>query len=336
MDLAAFRSRLREKPRKLLVAYLFSGDQDLLKAEAIEELRGAVGGARGAVRSFFGAGTEAGRILEARQNLSLLEPVAVVVVRQAARFSKDDGERLAAALPGLGDGPPIVFWDEAFDKRVKLFAAIARDGGEVEFAAPKKDALAAWIRGEAQRLGHRIAPDAVAELVDLVGDNLLQLRSTLERLSVALGAGEAIGADAVLEHVASSRLHAIYELQGAMSERQAVRAVGLFRRLIDEGEAVPALVGSLFAEVRRLLIAREAPGQNLARLLDVHPFRADKIAAAAKRFSIVELRRAIDKLAAIDVVSKTGRGDAQAALEEWLIALCEPPRPTGASHAGRG
>lgn len=335
MDLAAFRSHLRRQPKRLLAAYLFSGEQDLLKAEALEELRRAAGGERGAVRSFFGAGTEAGQILEARQNLSLLDPVAVVAVRQAARLSREDGERLAAALPALGEGPPIVLWDQAFDKRLVLFAAIARDGGEVEFAAPKRGALAAWVRGDAERLGHRIAPDAADELVDLVGGNLLQLRSTLERLSIALGPGAAIDADAVAEHVAASRVHAIYELQGAMSERRAVRAVGLLRRLVDEGEEVPSLVGALFAEIRRLLIAREAPGRDLPRLLEVPPYRVEKIAAAAARFSSAELRRAIDALAAIDVAGKTGRGDAQAALEAWLIALCEPLRAAGAPRAGR-
>lgn len=335
MDSAAFRSRLREKHKTLLVAYLFSGEQDLLKAEALEELRRAVGGAQGAVRSFFGGGTEAGQVLEARQNLSLLEPVAVVVVRQAARLSKADAEELAAALPTFKEGPPLVLWDQAFDKRVKLFAEIARAGGEVEFTTPKRDALAAWIRGEAQRLGHRIGTDAVAQLLELVGEDLLALRSTLERLSVALGAGAAIDADAVLEHVASSRLHAIYELQGAMLERRTVRAVSLLRRLIDEGEELPALVGALFAEVRRLLIAREASGQNLARLLEVHPYRAEKIAEAARRFSSARLRRAIEGLADIDVASKTGRGDAQAALEAWLIELCEADRPHGMSHVAR-
>ena len=43
------------------------------KAEALEEIRRAAGGARGTVRSFFGS-VRARDVLEARQNLSLLDP----------------------------------------------------------------------------------------------------------------------------------------------------------------------------------------------------------------------------------------------------------------------
>jgi DNA polymerase III subunit delta len=335
VDPATFRSRLRDK--KLLAVYLFSGDQDLLKAEALEELRRAVGVERGSVRKFFGGSVEAGEILEARQNLSLLDPVAVIVVRQAARLRKTDADTLATNLPTLPPGPPIVLWDEAFDKRGKLFSEVARAGGEIEFAAPKRDAVARWLHGEARRLNHEITPAAAEQLVELVGVDLLRLRSTLERLSLALGSGARIDDECVAEQVASSRLHAIYELQGAVDEKQTLRAVGLLRRLIDEGEEIPALVGALFAEIRRLLIAREAsPRSDLARLLEIHPFRAKKIAEAANRFSRLRLRRAVNGLAEVDLASKTGRGDAQAALEHWLIAVCESERKPGLLHVGRG
>src|SRR5207253_10208130 len=70
----AFRAALGEK--RILSAYLFTGDQDLLKAQAVEALRRAVAGERGSVRSFVGGGVD--EILEAQRNLSLLDPVAVL------------------------------------------------------------------------------------------------------------------------------------------------------------------------------------------------------------------------------------------------------------------
>jgi DNA polymerase-3 subunit delta len=335
VDPTAFRNRLREK--KVLAVYLFSGDQDLLKAEALEELRRTVGGERSSIRKFFGGGVEAGEILEARQNLSLLDPVAVILVRQAARLRKADADALATTLGTLSPGPPVVLWDDAFDERVRLFAEVTRAGGKIEFAAPKGEALARWIHGEARRLNHEITPSAAAALAELVGDDLLRLRSTLERLSLALGSARRIDDESVVEHVASSRLHAIYELQQAVEEKRTLRAVGLLRRLIDEGEEIPVLVGALFAGIRRLLIAREAPGRSdLAPLLECAPHRARKIAEASRRFSSVRLRRAVAALADVDVATKTGRGDAQAALEHWLIAVCEPDGKPGSIHVGRG
>jgi DNA polymerase-3 subunit delta len=328
VDLAAFRAALRRK--QFLPAYLFAGTQDLLKAEALEELRRAAGGERGAVRSFFGGESEAAkRILEAKQNLSLLDPVGVIAVRQAAKLPRAEGEALAEGLSLAG--PPIVFWDESFDKRLKLYAEIARGGGEVEFESPRGEALAAWVRQEGERLGHRLAPAAAAALLELVGGDLLRLRSTIERLSIAVGKGAAIDEATVIEHVSSSRMHAIYELQDALSAKQATKAVGLFRRLVDEGSEPPALVGALVAQIRRLLLAREAPGAaNLAALLGVSPHRVRYVVDHSRRFSAARLRRAIGDLADLDVASKSGRGDTIAALEEWLIAMCAPEhKPAG-------
>jgi DNA polymerase III subunit delta len=333
VDLQVFRAALRKK--KILPAYLFTGAQDLLKAEALEELRRTAGGERGTVRSFFGGESEAAqKILEAKQNLSLLDPVAAIVVRLAAKLPRAEAEALAASLSS--DGPPVVFWDQSLDKRQRLYAEIARAGGEVEFEAPRGEALAAWVRRESERLGHRLDPAAAGELIELVGDDLLRLRSTLERLSLAVGKGAAIDEESVTEHVASSRVHAIYELQDALSAKHGAKAVGLFRQLVDEGSETPALVGALVAQIRRLLLAREAPSSaSLASLLGVAPHRVRYVVEHSRRFSAARLRRAIEDLADLDVASKTGRGDAVAALEEWLIALCAPERKPASSHVGR-
>ncbi|HUE39456.1 MAG TPA: DNA polymerase III subunit delta [Candidatus Binatia bacterium] len=332
MDPQAFRAQLRQK--KILAAYLFTGDQDLLKAEAVEELRRTVGAGRGSVRSFVGGGAAA--VLESQRNLSLLDPVAVIVVRQAGKLAKSEAEALAAGLSADCKGPPVVFWDEQVDKRWTLYARIARAGGEVEFVAPRRAELVAWIREEALRSGHRISSDAVAQLVELVGGDLLRLRSTLDKLSIAVGAGSPIGADAVVEHVASTREHAVWELQDAMSAKRAVAAVGVFRQLVDEGGEAPALLGALVAHVRRLLLAREAKGAPSPALLGMPPFRVDKLLAAARGFTAARLRAAIDELADIDVDTKTGRTEPVAALEQWLIAFCAPERRTAAEHVGRG
>jgi DNA polymerase-3 subunit delta len=331
VDLQALRTELRQ--RKVRRAYLFVGDQDLLKADALEEIRRVAGGQRAAVRSFYGS-SKAREILEAQQNLSLLDPVAAIVVRQAAKLAKPEAEELAANLESIGGGPTIVFWDEKLDKRIKLFDRVARAGGEIEFSAPRGAELRHWIGAEARRLGHSIDTGAAAELAELVGADLLGLRSTLERLSIAVRSGEPIGMDAVAEHVASSRPHAIYELQDAISTRAPAKAVGVFRQLLDEGGEPPALVGALVAQIRRLLLAREAASGNLAALLGVSPGRVRHVVEAAKRFSAARLRRAIDELADIDVASKSGRGDSVAALEEWLVAFCGTERPGEGHHVG--
>lgn len=325
MNLTALRAELAKK--KIHPVYLFSGEEDLLKEEALDELRRAVGGERAEVRKFQARETGATDILEAQRNATLFRPVGAVVVRDAAKLSESDGEALRAALGALAGGPPLVFWDASFDRRKALFADALKCGAEVEFRTPNRSEARGWVAAAAQRLGHRLASGVAERLVDLVGTDLRTLRSTLEKLSIAVGVAKPIGNEAVLKVVADSRSPALWELQDALSGRRGAPAVRLLRKALDEGEAPELLVGALFAEVRRLLLARELsppvdPKRDGARI-GAQPFKVAALIENSKRFPAAALRSAIVRLSLIDRKLKAGRADPAAALEAWILSVCE-------------
>ncbi len=324
MDFQKLRGELQQK--KVRPAYLFTGDQDLLKEEALDALRRAAAGERAAVRKLYVGEAGAAAILEAQQNFSLLEVVGAVVVRLASKLGKADCEILGREIARVPGGPPIVFWDVSLDKRIALFGDIARSGGEVEFDAFNRGDARDWAKGEAERLGHRLGAAAAGLVVELVGTDLLALRSALEKLSVAVGAGKAIDEAAVTRRVASARDHALWELQDAITVRQTTKAIRVFREIVEEGTEPPLIVGALFSHVRRLLLAREIPKGTpeyaAARELGVRDFKVKDLIAAARSFPPAMLRGAIEVLADIDVGFKTGRIDPIVAMESWLLGLC--------------
>ncbi len=301
-----------------------------MKEEALDRLRRAVAGDRAAVRKLYAGEVDASAIFDAQQNVSLFEPVGAVVVRDAGRLQAAVCESLLAVLEAPEGGPPVVFWDESVDRRRKLFQEIARRGGEREFAAPRASEARERVPEEARRLGRKIEPAAAALLVDLVGTDILRLRSTLEMLSLAVAEGATIDRQTVVEMVPEARAHALYELQDEMTSRRAAGAVRLLRDALDHGEGPEVVLGALAAQLRRLLFARAlrdgAPSPDrkdrLVRETGTPPFKADAILTASTRFSPQELRRALERLADVDVALKRGRADAGAALESWLLAFC--------------
>jgi DNA polymerase-3 subunit delta len=164
-------------------------------------------------------------------------------------------------------------------------------------------------------------------LVEVVGLDQMRLRRALEVLSLAVGEGAPIGADEVAAHVPAARAHAAWELQDAVSARDGAKAVRLLRSAFDEGQEAPLLVGALFAEIRRLLLARDLDAKTeshrAAPKLGVPDWKAAKILANARRFTGRELRRAAGRLADLDVAVKRG-ADAPTLLEEWVIATAAP------------
>lgn len=313
-----------------------SGEEELRKGEALEELRIAAGGERGTVRKFSASEASAEEILEARANLSLLDPVALILVRGASRLPESVAQVLGPALAEGAAGPPVVFADLSVDKRKKLFADIAKAGGEVEFRPLRASEARTWVEGAARSLGHRLSGGVSELLVEHVGSDLASLRSTLETLSLAVGEGGAIDEKTVLAMVPDAQAGAMYELQDAIAERNGERATALYRRAIEHGETPYLLVGVLFAEVRRLLIARALPpGADAVRLLRTPPFKVEAVVRNAKRFRTFELERAIGELADIDVALKTGVSDGEAALELWLVAFCQASLREGAGRRPR-
>jgi DNA polymerase-3 subunit delta len=282
------------------------------------------------VRRFEGMQARATEILEAQRNLSLLDPVAAVVVRQAARLAKSECEVLHDALRESGEsedaGPPLVLWDATLDRRNALFASVTRAGAEVEFRAFWPREAVRWVEGEARRLGHRITSTAAEVLVESVGSDLRRLRRSLEVLSLHVDSGRPIDERSVLEVIPAARSHAPYEIQDALSTRDGARAVRLLREALEEGQEPPLLVGALFAELRRLQLARGVPpgtdARGAAEMVGTSPGRAERLVQNARRFPVAVLRDAVGRLADIDVASKTGRGDPGTALEEWIVALC--------------
>lgn len=315
-------------------AYLWIGEAEVLKEEELERLRRRRGGA---VRKLYAGDAGADEILSAQRNLSLLDPVAVVVVRNAAKLAAPDCDRLLEALEAPEGSPPIVFWDVALDRRRKLYQEVARRGGEREFAAPKADEAVRWVRAEAGRLGSSIEPGAASLLVDLLGGNLLRLRTTLEMLALAVGEGRTIDRETVVGAVPEARSHALYELQDQLTARRASGAVRLLREALDRGEGPEMILGGLYAQLRRLLFARalrggEEPAKRRDRLVretGTPPFKADGLLEVAARIPEGDLRRAFAALAEIDRGLKRGRIDGAAALEGWVVDFCS------SGHASR-
>ena len=282
------------------------------------------------VRRFEGPETRAADVLEAQRNVSLFEPVALIVIRRCGKLPKAEADFLASAFAeeSREGEPPVVLTDTTIDRRLKLHAGIARAGGSVEIGSPNRGDAKRWVVAEANRLGHRLASGGPDAIVEALGTDLLQIRRALEVVSLGVGVGEGkpIGLDDIGLYVPGSRSHATYELQDALTDRDGGRAVRLLRAVIDEGLEVPVIVGSLFAVVRRLRLAVEFPRgidpRSAAAALSVPDFRAQSLLAGARGFSRAALDRAIERLARMDVAFKTGQGRPAVTLEEWVIELC--------------
>jgi DNA polymerase III subunit delta len=188
-----------------------------------------------------------------------------------------------------------------------LWKACAK-AGEV-LAWEVKGKAPGWVAEEFRQKGVRAEADAVAALVQLVGDDLVALRVEVDKLAT-WAAGEPIGEREVVALVAPNADLPTYELTEAWSAHDPARALEVSETLFEREpkarrDVAPRLSGALGGHAGHLrslkrLAAEGVKPKEAAERLRLHPFRAQKLAGQAEGFSDEDLDDAVVRLAKLD------------------------------------
>jgi DNA polymerase-3 subunit delta len=346
--------------------YLFHGLEDRRKREALEALIQAAvpDEEREFAVEYFDAdssATTADAILAAVAAPSFLASRRVVIVTDAGRLRdrrhQRDQERLAAALPRLGETACLVFVAWAEDQEggasrsavgEKLEAAVKKAGKVLDFPLLKADQAVGAAQKQAMERGKKLLPTAAGALVRAVGSDLDRLCNEVEKLVLYAGERPTITEEDVAALVALAPDDNVFHLLDALGERKRARAVQLLHDLLDSGEP-PARVLSLVARQLRLvwqakfLLERRVPlrtppdalPEEVARLLPKEnnvlalvarqPFQERRCAAQARQFTWDQLHRGFDRLVRAEAGIKgldLGPDDPRLALELLVVELC--------------
>jgi DNA polymerase-3 subunit delta len=189
-----------------------------------------------------------------------------------------------------------------------LWKACAKSGSVLAFDVPKGK-LPSWVAEQLRQRGVRAEADAVAALIQLVGDDLRALKVEVDKIATWAG-NEPVGEREVEALVPSSADVPVYELTEAWSLRDSARALAVSETIFEgdpkpRRDVAPRLAGSLASHLGRLralkqLAAEGVKPKEAAERLKLHPFRAQKLYGQAEGFSDEELDEAVLQLAALD------------------------------------
>jgi DNA polymerase-3 subunit delta len=222
-----------------------------------------------------------------------------------------------------------------------LWKACAKAGQVLAFEVAKRE-LHGWVAEQFRQRGVRAEADAVAALIQLVGDDLPELKAEVDKLAT-WAAGEPIGEREVEALVSPHADVPIYELTEAWSTRDAAQALTVSETIFEHEsrqrrDTAARLAGSLAGHLGRLrslkrLAAEGVKPKEAAERLKLHPFRAQKLYGQAEGFSAEELDDAVVRLAELDGALK---GQSRLAPDlELQRALVDLTRRPGAQPGER-
>ncbi len=188
--------------------------------------------------------------------------------------------------------------------------------------------LAQWYRGYAKRLGYTLTVDAVTELVQRVGADLWAGSAALDKLNSAR-VGTEVDATLVAENVPAQVPPAVFALTDAVAERRTDLALQLLEQELAHGAPPLALLSQLTRQFRVMVQMGGSTGTpaTLAKRFGVHPYVAQKAAAAARRFTPSELTSRFVELLDLERKLKSSHPNPALLLERFVFRARARPTP---------
>jgi DNA polymerase III subunit delta len=302
---------------------------------------------------------------EARENW-LPKAVDLCVSRGAApaRERQEDTDRLERTLTGgMPEGNHLILTAETADRRKKLFKTVSAAGRILSFAKIKgegqqkdrarQQAVQETAAGALERQGKRLSSGAWTALGQKTGFDLRESLGAIEKLITYSGQKTVIEATDVEAVVGRTKEESVFDLTGAIAERDLTAALRSVKELLDQG-APPLMIFSMITREIRLLFQAKllidsgrlglfkanidygrfqkavipaikqltADGEEPIAIASQHPFVIYQALKNAERFTRRELTVYLELLVRTDLALKSTGRDPRLLLESFLITLC--------------
>ncbi|WHY84782.1 DNA polymerase III subunit delta [Neobacillus novalis] len=215
---------------------------------------------------------------------------------------------------------------EKLDERKKITKELKRNAELVETKKLKEHELINWVKNRAKSSGIEFEPNAIEQLLALVGTNMFMITSEVDKLALYATDQKKIDVDLVEKLVSRSLEQNIFTLIEKVVQRKLDEALRIYYDLLKQNEE-PIKILALLAGQFRLIyqvkeLSRRGYGQQqIAGFLKTHPFRVKLALGQAGKFSDEELTSLMEMLAEADYQMKTGGMNKSLLIEMVLFRL---------------
>ena len=257
----------------------------------------------------YGKDTEPHSIIANARRFPMMSNYQVIIIREAQNIKKIEDLEPYVKNPLNSTILVINYKYKTLDKR-KTFPKLLDQKG-ILFEAKKiyENQLPAWIISYLKNQQYTIAPQAAAMLSEYLGADLSKVANELDKLIISMPASTQITPDHIEKNIGISKEFNVYELQNALGERDLLKA----NRIVNyfganpSSNPIPVVITSLFSYFSKILnyhFLEDKSQNNVASVLQVHPFFVKTYVAAAKNYNIKKLVEIISILREFDMKSK--------------------------------
>jgi DNA polymerase III subunit delta len=268
--------------------------------------------------------------------IPLFSEKRMIVVRNIfSKGKKETLKNLAENLKKSASECLVIFYEDgSADKRLALYKKIKSIGEVKEFTTPTPQTLNKWVLDKAKELEIEIDFPNVKHFGEVVGANLWNLSSELEKLRT-LANGQKITRRMIDEVCIPCIGSSIFKLTDSISQKNLKESLKVLEILSDSGEDLIRIFFMIVRHFRILLQVHEMVNKgerpaSITKKLKQHPFVIQKTSQQSRNFKQEKLEDIYGELLELDRKTKTGiirsygrdNRELMLAIEQLIINCC--------------
>lgn len=317
-----------------MVLYFYGHDTYCIQQESLSERERFFGdGVMQNVRKFDASDRGEFRwsaFVEAARDEGLFSQKRCVIVDNIASLTEDEREKMRKWIDSeraKNEDVLCIFTDNKPDKRTALFKALQKNARSQEFTPLSGVEVVRfaheWVRKRNARVS--FGAGVIEAIAEGCGSDLFRLENELEKLSAWAGEGGTVTLEQVREMSEAGVFEEVFGALDALGNGDKKNALRLLRRQLRRGEHAIKLLSTCAYQIRTMLLVGEClqngvsdPGM-VSREAKIHPFVAKKTIACMRTFGMMRAQKAFALLGRFDIAVKTGKMDAELAVEEFVL-----------------
>lgn len=301
--------------------YLIYGPEDYLRRQYRDKLKDAVlaDGDTMNYNYFEGKGIDVNEVIGLAQTMPFFADYRLIILENT-RFFSSANDNLTEFVKQIPETTILVFVEESADKRNKLFKAVSQVGYAANMTSPDQNTLIRWIAGLLKQENRRITKDDCLLFLSTVDLDMENIRQELEKLVCYTMGRDVITGEDIKAVCTVHTENRIFDMINAVAGKNKAQAMSLYNDLLTLREPPMRLLFLMARQFNTLLQIRELaeqgfPTNTIAQRTGMREFIVRKNMGLARKFTVDELKEAVEFCTQMEEDVKTGKIADQIAVE---------------------
>ena len=191
---------------------------------------------------------------------------------------------------------------------------------EIDCSPLTPQMLSMWIANEAKKFDAEVTATAANLLIEYCKSDLSRISGELTKLAAYKSGG--VVDNAVVEQLVSpSTEYKIWELSSAIAAGDSAKALIIADKFEEDRTDFVVIFGAVYKHFHNLFFVGCSSEKDAVEVLGLSPYNYSRLQGEAKKFGMRKLKSILGSLSEIDITSKNGRLDRDAATRVMVSGI---------------